>query len=396
MDLSATIESMLGRLGVALPTIVAALLILLIGYFIAKILQSLTYRLLKKTGLDNRIAAATSSDIKPERALSKLVYYIVMVMVLLAALDLLGINSIMDPLNGMVHNFLGFIPNIVAAALIGFVGYVIAKIVSSLVGMASGFLERMGQRAGLSTEINLTNILTKVVFIIIFVPILIAALDALKLDAITNPLKGMLETFVGAIPKIIAAGIIIGVFYIGGKFITGLLKGLLESLGTDKMSERLGLSSIVGENTKMSSLIANVVFFFIMFIGIITGMERLEFVRLNYILTEIFELTGQISFGLVILVLGNFLANLAYKTMASGRSDTFIASIARIIILGLFLAISLRTMGIADNIVELAFGLTLGAVAVAVALSFGLGGREAAGEQMKRILDKFNNDKPGL
>lgn len=393
MDFSATIQAMLGKLGGAFPNIVAALIILLVGYFIAKILQRVTYKLLNKTGLDNRIASATSAGVKPERALSKLVYYIVMVMVLLAALDLLGINSIMDPLNGMVDNFLGFIPNLVAAALIGFVGYVIASIVSSLVGMASGFLERMGSKAGLSTEVNLTNVLTKVVFIIIFIPILIAALDALKLDAITEPLKGMLETFIGAIPKIIAAGIIIGVFYIGGKFITGLLKGLLKSLGTDKMSERLGLSSIVGENTNMSSLIANVVFFFIMFIGIITGMERLEFVRLNGILTEIFELTGQISFGLVILVLGNFLANLAYKTMASGRSDTFIASIARIIILGLFLAISLRTMGIADNIVELAFGLTLGAVAVAVALSFGLGGREAAGEQMKRILDKFNKDK---
>lgn len=393
MDFSASIESMLSKLGGALPTIAAALLILLIGYFIAKILQRLTYKLLNKTGLDNRIAATTGSGLKPERALSQLVYYIVMVMVLLAALDLLGINSIMDPLNGMVENFLGFIPNLVAAALIGFVGYVIAKIVSSLVGMASSFLERMGSQVGLSSDINLTNILTKVVFIIIFIPILIAALDALKLDAITEPLKGMLETFIGTIPKIIAAIIIIGVFYIGGKFITGLLKGLLESLGTDKMSERLGLSNIVGENTEMSSLIANVVFFFIMFIGIITGMERLEFVRLNSILTEIFELTGQISFGLVILVLGNFLANLAYKTMASGRSDTFIASIARIIILGLFLAISLRTMGIADNIVELAFGLTLGAVAVAVALSFGLGGREAAGEQMKRILDKFNKDK---
>lgn len=381
---------MLGKLGVALPTIVAALLVLLIGYFIAKILQRLTYKLLKKTGLDNRIASATSSGVKPERALSKLVYYIVMVMVLLAALDLLGINSIMDPLNGMVHNFLGFIPNIVAAALIGFVGYVIAKIVSSLVGMASGFLERMGNKAGLSTEINLTNILTNVVFIIIFVPILIAALDALKLDAITSPLKGMLETFIGSIPRIIAAVIIIGMFYLGGKFITGLLKNLLESLGTDKMVERLGLGDIIGANTSMSSLVANAVFFFIMFIGIITGVERLEFVRLNSMLSEVFALTGQIAFGLVLLVLGNFLANLAYKTMASGKSDTFIASLARIVILGLFLAISLRTMGIADNIVELAFGLTLGAVAVAVALSFGLGGREAAGEQMKRIIDKFN------
>jgi len=104
-----------------------------------------------------------------------------MVMVLLAALDLLGINSIMDPLNEMVRNFLGFIPNLVAAALIGFVGYVIAKIVASLVGMASGFLENMGKKAGLNSEMNLTSILTNVVFIIIFIPILIAALDALVL-----------------------------------------------------------------------------------------------------------------------------------------------------------------------------------------------------------------------
>lgn len=390
MDFSATLESMLGKLGGALPTIVAALLILLIGYFIAKLLQRLTYKLLNKTGLDNRIASTTGGGIKPERALSQLVYYIVMVMVLLAALDLLGINSIMDPLNGMVHNFLGFIPNIVAAALIGFIGYVIAKIASSLVGMAAGFLEGLSKKAGLSSELNLTNILQNVVFIIVFIPLLIAALDALKLDAITEPLKGMLETFIGAIPKIIAAVLIIGLFYIGGKFITGLLKSLLESMGTDKLADRLELSGIIGENTSMSALLANVAFFFIMFIGIITGVERLGFDRLDGILAQIFELTGQIGFGLVILALGNYLANLAYKTMSSGRSDTFIASISRIVILGLFLAISLRTMGIADNIVELAFGLTLGAVAVAVALSFGLGGREAAGEQMKRILEKFN------
>ena len=46
-------------------------------------------------------------------------------------------------------------------------------------------------------------------------------------------------------------------------------------------------------------------------------------------------------------------------------------------------------MGIANSIVDLAFGLTLGAVAVAVALAYGLGGREAAGEHMKKILGKF-------
>lgn len=67
-----------------------------------------------------------------------------------------------------------------------------------------------------------------------------------------------------------------------------------------------------------------------------------------------------------------------------------LSSIARFATLGLFVAISLKYMGIADDIVNLAFGLTLGSVAVAFALSFGLGGRKAAGKQMERFLNKFD------
>ncbi|NJC26674.1 mechanosensitive ion channel [Neolewinella antarctica] len=393
MNLSQRFELWLDRLGDAVPNIVAALLILIIGYFIAKLLQSIVLKLLSKTGLDNRIAASTTGTVRPERALAKLVYYVVMVIVLLAALDVLGFDSVMAPLNNMVNSFVGFIPNIVGALLIGFIGYVLAKIASGLVGMAAGFFEGISHKAGLSEEINLTSIVKNVVFILVFIPLLIAALDALRLDAITQPANEMLGSFLEAIPRIFAAALIIGLFYIGGKFITGLLENLLRSMGTDNLANRLEISGVIGHGTSLSKLLANVAFFFLMFIGIITGVERLGFERLNYVLAEIFEVTGQIAFGLVILALGNYLANIAYRTMSAGRTETFIASISRVVILGLFLAIALRTMGIADDIVNLAFGLTLGAVAVAVALSFGLGGREAAGEQMKRILDKFNKDK---
>ena len=48
-------------------------------------------------------------------------------------------------------------------------------------------------------------------------------------------------------------------------------------------------------------------------------------------------------------------------------------------------------MGIAESIVNLAFGLTLGAIAVAFALSFGLGGREAAGKQMEHFFNDMRN-----
>jgi hypothetical protein len=90
-------------------------------------------------------------------------------------------------------------------------------------------------------------------------------------------------------------------------------------------------------------------------------------------------------------VIGFWLANLVYEAIdkASGENTTGLARIARIAILGLVIAMGLRAMGIADDIVNLAFGLTLGAIAVAFALSFGLGGREAAGKQMEHWLSKL-------
>ena len=77
----------------------------------------------------------------------------------------------------------------------------------------------------------------------------------------------------------------------------------------------------------------------------------------------------------------------------SGESAAALAGVLRAAILGLVLAMGLRAMGIADDIVNLAFGLVLGAVAVAFALSFGLGGREAAGKQMEHWLSNLRNNK---
>ena len=83
--------------------------------------------------------------------------------------------------------------------------------------------------------------------------------------------------------------------------------------------------------------------------------------------------------GIVILseILGNFLSNLAHEKLSAGGS-VGLANIARIAILGLVLAMGLQSMGLADNIVNMAFGFTIGSVAVAAALAFGLGARDAA------------------
>ena len=99
--------------------------------------------------------------------------------------------------------------------------------------------------------------------------------------------------------------------------------------------------------------------------------------------------------GALIIAIGLWIANLAAAALrgVSGDRAGFYAGLARFAILGLVFAMALRAMGIADDIVNLAFGLSLGAVAVAVALSFGLGGREAAGRQMEHWLSKLRGER---
>ena len=375
-----------------LPGVLGALAVLIIGWFVAGIFRRLVERALRATDLDNRLFKNGGATVSPEKFIAKLVYYLIMLIVLLIVLEMLGVHNVLDPVKDMVSKFLTFIPNVVVAGIIGFAGYMIATIASEFMGFASGRLTNLSEKMGFSADIDLPKLVKQLVFIIVFIPLAIAALDALNISTISDPLKEMLSTFINAIPKILVAAIIMGVFYIGGKYVTAMVKELLSNLGTDKLADKLNLQGIVG-NVSLSNLISKVLFFFIMFTGTITALDKLEFGQMTVILNNLLELSGQIFFGLVIMAVGNYISQMAYNALAKNKDNQFMASIARIATLGLFLAIALNTMGIANEIVNLAFGLTLGAVAVAVALSFGLGGREAAGRQMEHILKNFRNEK---
>ncbi len=392
MDITATlqsaIDSFMNTTGEFLPNIIGAILVLIIGWFIARGLRSLTRTLLGKTDLDNRLFKSTKSNFSPEAMISKLVYFVVMLIVLMVVLEKLGVSDVLDPVKGMVAEFLSAVPKIITAGIIGFAGYMIATIVSEFMGFAGESLDRFSTKLGFVTnDFDLGKLVKQLVFVIIFIPILIIAIDKLGFKTLSDPLTGMLQTMLNAIPKLIAASIILAVFYFGGKFVTNILKELLANLGVDNMANKMGIANMLGNN-KMSHIASNLVFAFLMFTGVIAAVEQLEFTQISVLLNDLLEMSGRILFGLIIMAIGNWIS-----TTASGAvSDKFLGSITRMATLGLFLAIALRTMGIANDIVNLAFGLTLGAVAVAVALSFGLGGREAAGKQMEHILKKFRGE----
>lgn len=362
-----------------------AIVILILGIFIAKIIKNITKKLLRKSGIDKTLK---SDKIKLSDFIAKLVYFIVMILVFMVVLGKLGLENALEPLKNMLNGFLGFVPKIVGAGLVGYVGYMLASIVAEFVGMSGDAIQKFTPKLRLPENIDVVKILKKLVFIFIFIPLLIVALNILNMDAISGPATTMLESFMDAIPRIFVAALILIIFLVGGRFVSGLVKDLLNSMNLNNVFEKMQLNSITG-STNVVNLIGNIVYFFILIFGISTAVEKLEFAQLTNILATVTEYAGQILFGLVILAIGNWIAGIAYNNMAK-KDNAFLASIIRMAIIAIFLAIGLSTMGIADDIINLAFGLTLGTIALTIVLSFGLGGREAGGKQMEKIISKFN------
>lgn len=378
-------ESLSNSLGGNLTNVIGALLILIIGIFVAKFVKRIITKLIAKSGIDNKLK---SDKVILSKLIGKLIYFLLMIVVFMLALEKLGMTDVLEPLKVMLSKFLSYIPNIIGAGLVAYIGYMLANVVSEFVGLSGDTIQSLVPKYKLPENLNLVNILQKVVFILIFIPLLIAALGILNIEAISVPASGMLSTFFDAVPKIILATIILIIFVFVAKFIASLLKDLLNSLNIDSALEKMNMSSLVG-NSSVASVISKIAYTFIVLFGLVTAIEKLEFAQLTNILDTVISYGGRIVFGVVIIALGMWIANLLSSTISKGNS-VFVSSIVKIAIIAIFLAIGLRSMGIADEIVNLAFGITLGTVALTIVLSFGLGGREAAGKQMSKILDKFN------
>lgn len=385
------LSSLSAQFGNTIPRLLGAIAILIIGLMIAKAIRNFVRKMLTQSGIDQKMDPQGKTPFSLAATISKLIYWVLLIYLFLFVLNMVGVGGdALGPLKGLLSEIGGYIPNIIGAGLIGFIGYMIANIGKEAVGLISSGIDSVGDRMGISGDFNLTGILKQIVFLFIFIPIILVALDTLNISTISDPAKHMLQTFFDAIPNIIGAAIILFVFIFGGRFISNVVKELMDNLGVDNSMKGLNISGMIGENQSISSISSKILYFFIAFFGVITAVEKLNFGRLSEILNDVLDLSGHILFGMIILLLGNqisrFVADYFNKT-----NQPAISTIARFATLGLFLAISLRYMGIADDIVNLAFGLILGAVAVAFALSFGLGGREAAGEQMKRFFARFNN-----
>jgi hypothetical protein len=392
---SGSIQVLVDQIMAFVPKLIGAGVLALVAWVLATVLRTLATKALSATRLDERLASEAGVR-PPSESLGNVLFWLVFLLFLPAILGALEMAGLLAPVQSMVDDLLAMLPNLFGAGVIGAVGWFVARILRDLVSnlLAAAGADSLGDRIGLQGNMRLSALAGLVVYVFTLVPALIAALQALHIEAISQPATEMLSSFLTAIPNLFAAGLILAVAWIASSFIAELITSLLGGAGFDRLPERVGLAGLVPEETTSSQLAGRLVVFFVMLFAVSEAASRVGFSQVEGVVATLIAFGGDVLLGLVIIGVGFWISDVARDAVLrmGGDGATAMAGVARFGILGVVIAMGLRAMGLADDIVNLAFGLTLGAVAVATALSFGLGGREAAGRQLEHWFAQLRGD----
>lgn len=368
-----------GALGHAL----IGLAILIIGLFVVKFFVGIFKRMLAKVSILHR-THPDGTVVDLASPITSLIKAVLTIFVLMAVLQHFGLTDVLEPLKGMVSKFTEAVPNVIGAGVIAYAGWVIAKIVSQLAGVGLAKVDQqLAERTG-NNDISISRFGAALIFAIILLPIVVSALGVLNIPAISDPASSMIQKLMAAVPNIVGAGIVLLVVFFAAKFVVYIVSGLLEGANINALPKKMGVQGMFTESFTPTRLIGAAIMFFSMIAAATAAVNILGIDVISDVFARVLEFGGGLLIGGVILIVGNFLGTIAYNKLSTHGSGG-VANIARIAILGLVLAMGLKAMGLADNIVAMAFGFTLGSVAVATALAFGLGGRDAA----KVIADRW-------
>ena len=384
------LNALLGQVFAYLPMLVGAGFLLGLAWVLAKGLRLLVTRSLEAAKVDQRVGAqAGGGQVPLSKTLGEVSYWLVFLFFLPGVLSTLGAEGLLHPVQTMMDQFLAFLPKLFGAVIIFGAGWLAARIVQNIVtGLLSAaggdaFAKKTGLDRALG-EAGLPKTAGLFTFILVLLPALVGALDALQMKAVTEPVKGLLNTFVGVIPALLGAVLLIGIAHVVARLVAPLLRDVLSGIGVDKLPSMLGMVQAEGAQ-KPSELVARLFHFALLLLASMEAANAVGLQSLSELMKELAIVGGQVLAGLVVFGLGLYLANLAAGAVeATGtKNASILSALARGGVLFLAGAMALRRMGLADQIVETAFALLMGAVAVAIALAFGLGAKEVAGREVE-------------
>jgi Conserved TM helix len=412
---AAPITKLLEQLTTYSLKIGAALILLAIAWLLATISKSLVKQAFQSFGLEERLneqMGVGENRVNLSETLATALYWLIFLLFLPLILEALDLKQTLAPVQDLIGQFLGALPRIIKAIAIGGIGWLIAVVVRQLVTnlLSATGIDSLGSRFGLSETAGTSapsGVIGTIVYALILIPVAVSVLESLELKAVSAPASQMLQQALTTLPQIFMGIAIVAIAYLIGQFVNQITTNILTGLGFNGILPVLGLPPIArtaesdlesvelegsaSETRTPSEIVGIIAFVAIVLFGAITATNVLGIPALTSLLRSILDTSGQILGGLIVFAIGLYLANLAFNLVNSTgtRQSRILGHTARICIIAFSGALGLRQMGIATDIVALAFGLLLGAIAVAIAIAFGLGGRDIAAEQIREWLATF-------
>ena len=207
-----------------------------------------------------------------------------------------------------------------------------------------------------------------------------------------------MSAFLGYIPQLIGALIILLVGYLIAKALQAIVGRVLEGIGFDRWMERGGIKQFFDradtEHTP-HSILGRLVFWFVFIIAITMAADALGIPQVSAVLAQLIAYIPSIIAAILILILAALLANFLSSIVRGATGSDILASVARyaIIVYAVFAAVT--QLGIAVELTAPTFLIVLGAVALAAAIAFGLGSREVAQDIIEKAYNRRDEVQDG-
>lgn len=386
-----------------IPHVLAALVLLFLAWVLATALRYVSLTAVKAFKLDEKVNQYVDTDGKESQlgsTIANVVYWLTFLFFAPAILRALEITGITEPLETMIGKILRFMPNLVTAAGIAFVGLFLANLVRKVVTstLTALNIDALGEKAGvhkLFDQKSLSKLTGFIAYVLIAVPVVIAALDVLRIEKLSDSLKSLLDNILYAASNILGAGLLLFAAYIVGCFIAGLVIQLLENFGFNKLMTAVGCPGNEEKGLSPAKVVGKLTLIAILFLAAIAACELLHFEKLASLLRDFIPFAGNLLVGVIVFIIGIFLANLAADTIKSkGFESRVFTLMIKVIVLVFAGAVALHRMEIGGEIVKIAFAIVFGtagiAAAAAFALAFGLGGRDFAAKKLEEWDQKFS------
>lgn len=300
-------------------------------------------------------------------------------------------NILIDPFRDLMTSIFNYLPKLVGALVLLLIAWILARVFRAIVRRAIRLTkidERLGRGGGEAkdeSQFPVAQGAGTVVYWLVWIFFGLAILEALGVEGMLDPVQLLFERIFEALPNIIAAGLVLFIFYLIARLLASWVTRLLARIRFNEVPVRLGLSQNPIEGQWSPANIAGyIVMVLILLFGVLMAADLLAFDVVNQLVSQFTEFFALVIWAVVILGIGLFIANMVAKIISGAGRSPALASAVRVFIILLAVAIALRTMGFANDIILLGFGLMLAAIAVAIALAFGMGGREVARDQLDR------------